>query len=313
MKLSFKIRAPNRNLKNMKNTYQTPITYDLEKYADYQSVESGTLLSIEEFNQVGINLLLETHQAVWAPTPFAIKMGEFMVSDGCQEKVVMDFASGSGFLSVIAGKSGAAQVIATDLNPNAIMMTQRNWALNNLNPERLYAVESDCFEAIQGHPAIEGQVDVIYSNPPTVPDLKGDLKRLSAGDWNINGQGGRIVNDALITQGRRFLKPGGEMLFITTSKQGSKLTCDLLNQYWGKGVQADGDDPLDYAIDWETRGEANWAVLKRVDLPLSDYYLPFLFQIQQFAKEHGQPEPLIEKEGVLYQKIYFIRAIAFPD
>ncbi|MEK8016274.1 MAG: methyltransferase, partial [Candidatus Parabeggiatoa sp.] len=285
----------------MKSTSQTPITYDPEKYADYQSVESGTILNVE-FSHIGTNLLLETHQAVWSPTPFAINMGELIASDGCHDKVVMDFASGSGFLSVIAGKSGATQVIATDLNPQAIMMTQRNWALNNLNPEQLYAVESDCFDAIQGHPEIEGQVDVIYSNPPTVPDLEGDIEKLSAGDWNINGKGGRIVNDALITQGRFFLKPGGEVLFITNSKQGTKLTCELLEQYWGNGVKADGDDPLDYCIDWADRGDANWAVVRRVELLLSDYYLPFLHQIKQFAKEHGQADPFIEKEGALYQK-----------
>ena len=291
----------------MSNTFQTPITYNPEKYVDYQSVESGTILSVE-LNYININLLLETHQSVWAPTPFAIKMGELIASDGCHNKVVMDFASGSGFLSVIARKSGATKVIATDLNPKAIMMTKHNWKLNNLHPEQLHAIESDCFNAMKGNSEIEGQVDMIYSNPPTIPDFEGDIKRLSAGDWNINGKGGRIVNDALITQGRDFLKSGGEVLFVTTSKQGSKLTCELLEQHWGKGVKADTDDPLDYAIDWETRGNANWAVIKRVDLLLSDYYLPFLSQIKQFAKEQRQPEPLIEKEGKLYQKTYFIRA-----
>jgi methylase of polypeptide subunit release factors len=291
----------------MSSISKTSITYDPEKYADYQSVESGTILNVELSN-VGTNLRLETHQAVWSPTPFAIKMGEFIVSDDCHQKVVMDFASGSGFLSVIARKSGAAKVIATDLNPKAIMMTKHNWKLNNLHPEQLHAIESDCFNAMKGNSEIEGQVDMIYSNPPTIPDFEGDIERLSAGDWNINGKGGRIVNDALITQGRDFLKSGGEVLFVTTSKQGSKLTCELLEQHWGKGVKADTDDPLDYAIDWETRGNANWAVIKRVDLLLSDYYLPFLSQIKQFAKEQGQPEPLIEKEGKLYQKTYFIRA-----
>jgi len=291
----------------MISTSKTPITYNPEKYADYQSVESGTILNVE-LNHLKTNLLLETHQAVWAPTPFAIQMGEFIASDGCHKKVIMDFASGSGFLSVIAGKGGATKVIATDLNPKAVMMTQRNWALNNLNPEQLYAIESDCFDAIQGNPEIEGQVDVIYSNPPTAPDLEGDIKRLSAGDWNINGKGGRIVNDALITEGRNFLKSGGEILFVTRSKQGTKLTCKLLKQYWGKGVKADSDDPLDYYIDWEERGNANWAVVKRVDLLLSDYYLPFLPQIRQFAEEQKQPEPVIEKGGHLYQKTYFIRA-----
>lgn len=47
-------------------------------------------------------------------------------------------------------------------------------------------------------------------------------------------------------------------------------------------------------------------MVKRVDLLLSDYYLPFLPQIRQFAKEQGQPEPFIE--SVLYQNTYFIRA-----
>lgn len=79
-------------------------------------------------------------------------MGELIAADGCHDKVVMDLASGSGCLAVIAGKSGATQVIATDLNPQAVMMTRRNWILNHLDPQRLDAIESDCFEAIEGHP-----------------------------------------------------------------------------------------------------------------------------------------------------------------
>lgn len=283
-----------------------PISYEYEKYHKYQKIASGTILNIALDNSSD-DLLLETHQQVWTPTPFALQMGQLIRSDDCREKVVMDFGSGSGLLSVIAGKSGASKVIATDLNPSAVMMTKRNWIINGLNQEQLHAVKSDCFEALHGDQAIEAQVDMIYSNPPTAPDTKGDIERLSAGDWNMNGQGGRVVKDALLTQGRNFLKPGGEMLFISTSKQGASLTCDLLNQYWGKGIQADGDDPLDYAIHWEDRGSANWAVIQRADLPLAAYYLPFLSEIRRFAKKQGQPEPIVEKQGKLYQKIYFIR------
>ncbi len=115
----------------MSNKFHTLITYDPEKYIYYQSVESGTILNID-LKHIDINLLLATHQAVWAPTPFAIKIGELIVSDGCHQKVIMDFASGSGFLSVIASKNGAAKVIATDLNPQAILLTKHNWALNNV-------------------------------------------------------------------------------------------------------------------------------------------------------------------------------------
>lgn len=286
---------------------KTIVTYEPDKYADYQSVDSGTILSID-LHHMDSSLRLETHREVWSPTPFTIGMGESIAAEGCGGKTVMDFASGSGFLSVVAGKSGAARVVATDLNPRAVEMTRRNWALNNLDPKQLHAVESDCFDAIKERPEFEGKFDIIYSNPPTAPELDGEAERLSAGDWNKNGEGGRLVNDALITRGRSFLKIGGEILFVTTSKQGAGLTRNLLHRHWGEGIEADGDDPLDYAIDWKKRGSANWAVVKCEDLLLSDYYLPFLPRIEQFAREQGQPGPLVEKEGKVYQKIYFIRA-----
>lgn len=281
--------------------------YRAEEYTDYQSLESGTILTIE-LDHFGTALRLETHREVWSPTPFTIEMGKLIAAEGCRGKIVMDFACGSGFLSLVAGRTGAARVVATDLNPKAITMTGRNWALNGLDSGRLCAVESDCFDAIRGDPEVEGRFDVIYSNPPTAPDLPGEMERLSAGDWNRNGEGGRTVNDALITEGRNFLKAGGEILFVTTGKQGARLTCELLDRYWGEGIRANGENPLDYAIDWTKRGSANWAVVRRMDLPLSDYYLPFLPRIEEFARDRGQPAPFVTKEGRIHQRLYFIRA-----
>ena len=127
---------------------KTTMTYDMKKHIDYQSTESGTILNIK-LSHTNMNLLLETHQEVWSPTPFAIQMGELIACDNCLEKVVMDFASGSGFLSVIAGKNGAAKVIATDLNPKAIMMTKRNWALNDLEPRQIHVFFLELFDYTQ--------------------------------------------------------------------------------------------------------------------------------------------------------------------
>jgi methylase of polypeptide subunit release factors len=279
----------------------------MQEHTDPQLEESNGILNIK-FNEANTDLLLEAHQEVWSPTPFALQMGELVSRDDCTQKNIIDFASGSGIFSVIAGQNGAAKVVATDANPAAIVMTERNWALNKLDPARLHAIESDCFNAILGNADFEEQFDIMYSNPPTVPGEKSDTQKASADDWNINGEGGRVVLDALVTQGRRFLKPHGEILFASTSKQGTRLTCGLLDQHWGKGIQSDGDDPLDYQINWKERGDANWAVVRRFDLLLSDYYLPFLPEIRKFAKDQEQPDPIIEKDGHLYQKIYFIRA-----
>jgi len=126
-------------------------------------------------------------------------------------------------------------------------------------------------------------------------------------DWNIDGKTGRGVLDLLLTEGRSFLKSGGEMLIATSSKQGAKLTCELLDEYWGEGIKSDGENPLDYSIDWEKRGDANWAVIKRQDIPFP-YYGEFVDKFREFAKSKDQPAPFVEKDGILYQKLYFIRA-----
>jgi HemK-related putative methylase len=285
-------------------TTQNIIPYEPEKYFEYQSLESGCILNIG--GGITSNVLIETHQEVWSPTPFAINMGELIASDNCQNKVVMDFATGSGYLAIIAGKQGAKKIVATDLNPTAIQMTKRNWKLNGLNVEQLDTVKSDRFEAIKKSD-IKEKFDLIYSNPPTIPELGEKTDRCSGMNWNIDGTSGRITLDSLITEGRNFLKPGGEMLIGTSSKQGAKLTCELLDEYWGEGIKADSENPLDYSLDWEKRGNANWVVIKRKDIPFP-YYAEFLDKFRKLAKEKNQPAPFIEKKGILYQKLYFIRA-----
>jgi len=287
------------------STVQNIIPYDPKKYSEYQSLESGHILNIGR--DIIPNVLLETHQEVWSPTPFAINMGKIIASDTCHNKVVMDFATGSGYLAIMAGKQGARKVVATDLNPTAIQMTKRNWELNDLNVEQLDAVVSDRFEALKTNSDIENKFDLIYSNPPTIPELGEKTEKRSGMDWNIDGKSGRITLDTLITEGRNFLKPGGEMLIGTSSKQGAKLTCELLDEYWGKGIKADSENPLDYSLDWEKRGNANWVVIKRQDIPFP-YYAEFLDKFRELAKKTNQPAPFIEKKGTLYQKIYLIRA-----
>ncbi len=72
--------------------------------------------------------------------------------------------------------------------------------------------------------------------------------------------------DTLIAEGNSYLAAEGEILFIATSKNGPRLTYRLMEKYWGKGMKSDGDNPLDYCINWEERGDANWAVIRRVNL-----------------------------------------------
>ncbi|WP_448560686.1 methyltransferase [Trichothermofontia sp.] len=291
------------------------ITYDPNQTTDYQHLVPGSILHLK-FESSIAPIFLETHPGVWAPTAFTTEMCQLILADDCRGKRVLDFAAGSGILGIAAAIQGASQVIFTDLNPQAIVMACRNWHLNQLPAEQATFLESNCFEAAYPYLAQTGKVDRIYSNPPTFPGTREFFQKLladrdqhPAADWNHNGRWGRFVTDVLITEGRNLLNPSGEILFVTTSKQGARKTQQLMDQYWGPGMVSDQADPLDYCHPWSERGEANWAVVHRLDLPLADYYWEFLPLYKEMATSLGEAEPVVEKEGVLYQKLYFIRAV----
>ncbi len=297
------------------------ITYDPSQSHHYQNLEPGQLLRLEfELEQAATEILLESNPSVWAPTAFTTEMCQLILGDDCRGKTVIDFAAGSGILGIVAGIGGADQVIFTDLNPQAMLMAERNWHLNQLPAQAGIFLQSNCFDAV--YPYIEkmGKVDRIYSNPPTFPGTREFFQKLlndraqhPAADWNHNGRWGRFVTDALITEGRNLLNPGGEILFVTTSKQGARKTRQLMDQHWGPGMISDRSDPLDYCHPWSVRGDANWVVVHRLDLPLADYYWEFLPLYEEMVNTLGEVEPVLDKGGILHQKLYFIRAINQPD
>ncbi|NEQ04499.1 MAG: methyltransferase [Moorea sp. SIO4E2] len=310
------MKTPELNLETDKDfcTQKTIITYDSDSNIDYQSLEAGTIVKYHLSND--LDILLESHPNAWTPSSlFSLTMCELVAADDCRGKVVMDFAGGLGMFGIVAGKGGAAQVIGTELNPYAVTLQGSNWALNGLNPKDFQSFESNCFAAIQGNREIEGKVDRIYLNPPALPDTEEKLQaRLKFADqfrgeeWNRNGDRGRLVMDTLITQGSSYLAPGGEILFIATSKNGPRLTHRLMEKYWGKGIESDSDNPLDYSINWEERGDANWAVVHRINVALANYHTEFVQSYQKLADLEGEPSPFLEEEGNLYQQLYFIRA-----
>lgn len=290
------------------------VTYNPYSKTDYQSLEAGTIVKYSLSNN--LNIFLETHPNVWtSSSPFSLTMCDIIAADDCTGKVVMDFAGGSGMFGIVAGKGGAAKIIYTELNPYGVSLQARNWLLNDLDPKKIVSFESNCFAAVKGNPEIEGKVDRLYLNPPALPDTEEQLKarlnyaeKFGGGEWNRNGSNGRLVMDTLIVEGSSYLAPGGEIIFIATSKNGPRLTSRLMEKYWGKGVQSDSDNPLDYSINWEERGDANWAVVRRINVPLTEYHAEFVEIYEKLADREGEPYPFVEEEGTLYQKLYFIRA-----
>lgn len=64
-------------------------------------------------------------------------------------KRVIDVGSGTGIRAVVAGLSGASEVVAIDVNPDAVRNTQMNIDRYGLT-DKVIALESDLFENVTG-------------------------------------------------------------------------------------------------------------------------------------------------------------------
>jgi len=198
---------------------------------------------------------------------------------------VLDLASGSGILGLVALRKGAKHITGIDLNPYASDAMAANWKANRFPPETYTFVHSDCFTALENDPKYDEAHDLLVCNPPPFP-MKPDTDyhtRSNAEQWNeVRDAEGRLVLDAAITQGGQFLKPGGQMLLIGMSIIGWEKTQQMLSEYWGK-----------------------WDVVRTLDLPLNERHSSYI----QMWKSDQEEQRIIEKEDGLYRRVYFIKAI----
>ena len=63
-----------------------------------------------------------------------------------KDDLLLDVGTGSGILSVIGLKLGAAYVLGTDLDPNAIIATDENMEVNGLNKEQYEVIEGNIID-----------------------------------------------------------------------------------------------------------------------------------------------------------------------
>jgi 16S rRNA G1207 methylase RsmC len=112
---------------------------------------------------------------------------------------VLELGTGSGVLGILAAHAGAAEVLAVDVDPNAIANANRNIEEHGV-ADRVRVVEGDLFE-----PA-NGVFDLVLANLPIAPRLwdhvGGNVEQLAA----------RFLNEL-----PRYLAPEGRALFSWAS------------------------------------------------------------------------------------------------
>jgi len=90
-----------------------------------------------------------------------------------QIKNVVDFGTGSGCISLYFAKHlKNSNIYSIDNNPKAIKLANKN--KKQLKLKNIKFLEADLFSDLDCLKELEGNVDVIVSNPPYIPDTQRD-------------------------------------------------------------------------------------------------------------------------------------------
>ena len=124
------------------------------------------------------------------------------------DKTVLDIGTGSGLLALCCCRHGAAKVVATDVNPNAVACARHNAKRLGYSPDvRLVSPEPNqaiptAFAAIED----SEQFDVIMSNPPWE-----DGKPSQWSDFALYDPDFRLLR-SILQDAPRYLRPGGKIV-----------------------------------------------------------------------------------------------------
>lgn len=131
-----------------------------------------------------------------------------------RKPVILDMCTGSGCIAISLSKIGGFDgVTAVDLSKEALKVAKRN-ADVLLGPDRITLIESDLFQAIEP----KSRFDIIVSNPPYIPteiikELQPEVRNFEPMLALDGREDGLFFYRQLVSEGRRFLNPGGSIYF----------------------------------------------------------------------------------------------------
>lgn len=134
----------------------------------------------------------ETEEVIHAALPYINK-----------DSKVLDLCCGSGYIGLTIKQKTGASVTCSDIDQEAILQTQENAQLNNLDVQ---IVKSDLFENITG------KFDLIISNPPYIPStnkLDNSVLNHEPHHALFAGVDGNNLYKRIIEEAPQYLNEGG--------------------------------------------------------------------------------------------------------
>ncbi|HSL24857.1 MAG TPA: 50S ribosomal protein L11 methyltransferase [Acidimicrobiia bacterium] len=168
---------------------------------------------------------LRVGPATFRPTTVSVLLADSMQID--EGAVVIDVGCGSGVLSIVAAKLGAAMVYGVDAAPETVEVATANAVAQGVG-DRTRFFQGDMFEALP----IAGEADVIIGDVSGIPD---DIA--TASGWFpaglAGGPSGAELPMRMLEEARRFLRRGGKLLLPTGSLQDERSILDKARSLFG--------------------------------------------------------------------------------
>jgi release factor glutamine methyltransferase len=133
-----------------------------------------------------------------------------------RQAIIVDVCTGSGCIAVaIARLRLRVRLIATDLSSPSLDVARQNAACHAVG-ERMTWLQGDLLDALTGQ-ELEGQVDVIVSNPPYISEadwatLQPEVRLFEPRGALVAGPQGTELHERLLQEASRYLSPGGALI-----------------------------------------------------------------------------------------------------
>ncbi|GAA2342816.1 peptide chain release factor N(5)-glutamine methyltransferase [Streptomyces cuspidosporus] len=137
------------------------------------------------------------------------------------EPLIVDLCSGSGAIALaLAQEVPRSRVHAVELDEGAL-----RWARKNVEGSRVVLHHGDALTAL---PELDGQVDLVISNPPYIPLTEWEYVAPEARDHDpqvalFSGEDGLDVIRGLERTAHRLLRPGGVVVIEHADTQGGQV------------------------------------------------------------------------------------------
>ncbi|RBQ22702.1 putative S-adenosylmethionine-dependent methyltransferase [Candidatus Methanobinarius endosymbioticus] len=167
----------------------------------------------------------ETDEMVYEPSD-----DSFILADNLNinpNERVLEIGTGSGIIAMHASKI-AKEVIATDINFNAIELAEKNFLANDIKNIKL--LFGDLFEPLKTESKDKQNFDVILFNTPYLPTDECEILEDNLNYAFDGGLDGRKIIDPFLNQVKNYLNENGRVQLIQSSLSSVEQTIMKLEE-----------------------------------------------------------------------------------